>query len=201
MKTKILIIAVLLILVGCQNRKSIIQKTLVGAEVEKIVQVEKHVEEKKVKDSVKVVEKKDEKKETETNLHVEFDPKKNDSLEVNHVADGDTLNLKINGNGIVIFDYKKKKQEAKSFIKEIFGSETLKNIDSTITEKRREKSEVKTISKTKEVKSNGFTFGAYLNLIIAFAIIVLAVLAYFYLGGSIYPEWLKRLMERIKKPQ
>lgn len=185
MKTKILIIAVLLILVGCQNRKSIIQKTLVGAEVEKIVQVEKHVEEKKVKDSVKVVEKKDEKKETETNLHVEFDPKKNDSLEVNHVADGDTLNLKINGNGIVIFDYKKKKQEAKSFIKEIFGSETLKNIDSTITEKRREKSEVKTISKTKEVKSNGFTFGAYLNLIIAFAIIVLAVLAYFYLGGKV----------------
>ena len=144
MKTKILIIAVLLILAGCRSRKTNIEKTLASAEVEKIVQVEKHVEEKKVKDSVKVVEKKDEKKETETNLHVEFDPKKNDSLEVSHVADGDSLKLKITGNGIVIFDYKKKKQEAKNFVKEIFGSVTLKNIDSTVTEKRKEKIEIKT---------------------------------------------------------
>lgn len=185
MKNKILIIAVLLFLVGCRSRKSIIEKTLVGAEVEKIVQVEKHVEEVKKKDSVKVVEKKDEKKETETNLHVEFDPKKNDSLEVNHVADGDSLNLKIRGNGIVIFDYKKKKQEEKSFIKEIFGSETLKNIDSTVTEKRKEKSVIKTETKTKEVKEKGFTFGAYLNIIIAFALVILAVFAYFYLGGKV----------------
>ena len=140
MKTKILIIAILIILVGCRNAKVNIEKTLASAEVEKIVQVEKHVEEKKVKDSVKVVEKKDEKKETETNLHVEFDPKKNDSLEVNHVANGDSLKLKITGNGIVIFDYKKRKQEAKNFVKEIFGSVTLKNIDSTVTEKRKENS-------------------------------------------------------------
>ena len=103
MKTKILIIAAFLILAGCRSRKTNIEKTLASAEVEKIMQVEKHVEEKKVKDSVKVVEKKDEKKDTETNLHVEFDPKKNDSLEVNHVADGDSLKLKIKGNGIVIF--------------------------------------------------------------------------------------------------
>ncbi len=185
MKTKILIIAVLLFLASCRSRKANIEKTLVGAEVEKIVQVEKHVEEKKVKDSVKVVDKKDEKKETETNLHVEFDPKKNDSLEVNHVADGDSLNLKIKGNGIVIFDYKKKKQEQKSFIKEIFGSETLKNIDSTVTEKRKEKSVIKTETKTKEVKEKGFTFGAYLNMILAFALVILAVFAYFYMGGKV----------------
>lgn len=62
MKTKILIIAALLILAGCRSRKTNIEKTLASAEVEKIVQVEKHVEEKKVKDSIKVVEKKDEKK-------------------------------------------------------------------------------------------------------------------------------------------
>ena len=185
MKTKILFIAVLLILVGCQNRKRLIEKTLVGAEVEKIVQVEKHVEEKKKKDSVKVVEKKDEKKETETNLHVEFDPTKNDSLEVNHVADGDSLKLKITGNGIVIFDYRKKKQEAKNFVKEIFGSVTLKNIDSTVTEKRKEKSVIKTETKTKEVKSNGFTFGAYLNWIIIAALVIAAVFFYFYLGGKV----------------
>lgn len=201
MKNKLLIIIALLTLAGCRSRKANIEKTLVGAEVEKIVQVEKHVEEKKVRDSVKVVEKKDEKKETETNLHVEFDPKKNDSLEVNHVADGDSLNLKIQGNGIVIFDYKKKKQVEKSFIKEIFGSVTLKNIDSTVTEKRKENSVIKTETKTKEVKEKGFTFGAYLNMIIAFALIVVAFFAYFYLGGSIYPDWLKRLKERIKKPQ
>lgn len=184
MKTKILIIAVFLILAGCRSRKTNIEKTLASAEVEKIVQVEKHVEEKKVKNSIKVVEKKDEKKETETNLHVEFDPKKNDSLEVSHVADGDSLKLKITGNGIVIFDYKKKKHEAKNFVKEIFGSVTLKNIDSTVTEKRKEKSVVKTTTKTKEVKESGFTFGAYLNIIIAFALFVLAVFAYFYLGGK-----------------
>ena len=196
MKNKLLIIAALLILAGCRSRKANIEKTLVGAEVEKIVQVEKHVEEKKVKDSVKIVEKKDEKKETETNLHVEFDPKKNDSLEVNHVADGDSLNLKIKGNGIVIFDYKKKKQEAKSFIKEIFGSETLKNIDSTVTEKRKEKSVIKTETKIKEVKEKGFTFVAYLNMIIAFALVVLAVFAYFYFGGGFD---IKKLLERLNK--
>ena len=149
------------------------------------MQVEKHVEEKKVKDSIKVVEKKDEKKDTETNLHVEFDPKKNDSLEVNHVADGDSLKLKIKGNGIVIFDYKKKKQEAKNFVKEIFGSVTLKNIDSTVTEKRKEKIEIKTETKTKEVKEKGFTFGAYLNWIIIAALVIAAVFFYFYFGGKV----------------
>ena len=185
MKTKILIIASLLALAGCRGRKVNIEKTLVGAEVEKSVQVEKHVEEKKVKDSVKIVAKKEEKKETETNLHVEFDPKKNDSLEVNHVADGDSLKLKIKGNGIVIFDYKKKKQEVKTFVKEIFGSVTLKNIDSTVTEKRKEKSVIKTETKTKEVKENGFTFLAYLNWIIIAGLVISAVFFYFYLGGKV----------------
>ena len=180
MKTKILIIAILITLVGCRSSKLNIEKTLASAEVEKIVQVEKHVEEKKVKDSIKVVEKKDEKKETETNLHVEFDPKKNDSLEVNHFADGDSLKLKINGNGIVIFDYKKRKQEAKNFVKEIFGSVTLKNIDSTVTEKRKENSVIKTEVKTKEVKSNSFTFGAYLNWIIIAGRVIAAVFFFCY---------------------
>ncbi len=185
MKTKILIIAAFLILAGCRSKKVNIEKILASAEVEKIVQVEKHLEEKKVKDSVKVVEKKDEKKETETNLHVEFDPKKNDSLEVNHVADGDTLNLKINGNGVVIFDYKKKKQEAKNFVKEIFGSVTLKNIDSTISEKRKEKSEVKTTVVKKEVKAKGFQFPIY--LIIGFALLLLILLWFLWkkFGGGI----------------
>lgn len=185
MKNKILIITALLTLASCRSKKATIEKTLVGAEVEKIVQVEKHVSEVNKKDSVKVFDKKDEKKETETNLHVEFDPKKNDSLEVNHVADGDSLKLKIKGNGIVIFDYKKKKQEAKSFIKEIFGSETLKNIDSTITEKRKEKSQIEKITKTKEVKSKGFTFGAYLTWIIISVIVIVLVFLYFYLGGKL----------------
>lgn len=185
MKTKILIIAILITLVGCRSSKLNIEKTLASAEVEKIVQVEKHLEEKKVKDSVKVVEKKDEKKETETNLHVEFDPKKNDSLEVNHVADGDTLNLKINGNGVVIFDYKKKKQEAKNFVKEIFGRVTLKNIDSTVTEKRKEKSEVKTTVVKKEVKAKGFQFPIY--LIIGLAVLLLILLWFLWkkFGGGI----------------
>ena len=185
MKNKILIITALLTLAGCRSRKASIEKTLVGAEVEKIVQVEKHVSEVNKKDSVKGVDKKDEKKETETNIHVEFDPKKNDSLEVNHVADGDSLKLKIRGNGIVIFDYKKKKQEEKSFIKEIFGSETLKNIDSTITEKRKEKSQIEKITKTKEVKSKGFTFGAYLTWIIISVIVIVLVFLYFYIGGKL----------------
>lgn len=185
MKNKILIITALLILAGCRNKITNIEKTLVGAEVEKIVQVEKHVSEVNKKDSVKVVDKKDEKKETETNLHVEFDPKKNDSLEVNHVADGDSLKLKIRGNGIVIFDFKKKKQEVKSFIKEIFGSETLKNIDSTITEKRKEKSQIEKITKTKEVNTKGFTFGTYLIWTIISVIVIVLAFLYFYLGGKL----------------
>lgn len=191
MKTKILIIASLLALAGCRGRKVNIEKTLVGAEVEKSVQVEKQVEEKKVKDSVKIVAKKEEKKETETNLHVEFDPKKNDSLEVNHVADGDSLKLKIKGNGIVIFDYKKKKQEVKTFVKEIFGSVTLKNIDSTVTEKRKEKSEVKTMTKTKEVKANGFQLPIY--IIIGLSVLLLILLWFLWkkFGGGI--------IERINK--
>ena len=167
MKNKILIITALLTLAGCRSKKATIEKTLVGAEVEKIAQVEKHVSEIKKEDSVKAVEKKDEKKETETNIHVEFDPNKNDSLEVNHVADGDSLNLKIRGNGIVIFDYKKKKQEEKSFIKEIFGSETLKNIDSTITEKRKEKSQFEKTTKTKEIKTKDFQFPIYIIMVLS----------------------------------
>lgn len=193
MKTKILIIAAFLILAGCRSRKTNIEKILASAEVEKIVQVEKHVEEKKVKDSVKVVEKKDEKKESETNIHVEFDPKKNDSLEVNHVADGDTLNLKINGNGVVIFDYKKKKQEVKNFVKEIFGSVTLKNIDSTVTENRKEISEVKTTVVKKEVKAKGFQFPIY--LIIGFAVLLLILLWFLWkkFGGNIITKINKKL--------
>ena len=159
---------------GCRSRKATIEKSLVGAEVERIVQVEKHISEIKKEDSVKAVEKKNERKETETNIHVEFDPNKNDSLEVNHVADGDSLKLKIKGNGIVIFDYKKKKQESKSFIKEIFGSETLKNIDSTITEKRKEKSQIEKITKTKEIKTKGFQFPIY--IIIGLAVLLLILL-------------------------
>lgn len=191
MKNKILIITALLTLAGCRSKKATIEKTLVGAEVEKIVQVEKQVSEVNKKDSVKGVDKKDEKKETETNLHVEFDPKKNDSLEVNHVADGDSLKLKIKGNGIVIFDYKKKKQEAKSFIKEIFGSETLKNIDSTIREKRKEKSQIEKLTKTKEVKTKGFQFPMY--IIIGFALLLLILLWFLWrkFGGGI--------MDRLKR--
>lgn len=191
MKNKLLIITALLTLAGCRSKKVAIEKTLVGAEVEKSVQVEKHVSEIKKEDSVKVVEKKNEKKETETNLHVEFDPNKNDSLEVNHVADGDSLNLKIRGNGIVIFDYKKKKQQAKTFIKEIFGSETLKNIDSTITEKRKEKSQIEKITKTKEIKTKGFQFPMY--IIIGFAVLLLILLWFLWkkFGGGI--------MDRLKR--
>ena len=200
MKTKLLIIAILLTLASCRNRTVNIEKTLIGAEVEKIVQVEKRVEEIKKKDSVKVVEKKDQKKETETNLHVEFDPNKNDSLEVNHVADGDSLNLKITGNGVVVFDYKKKKKEESSFIKEIFGSKTLKNIDSTVTETRKEKSEVKISAKTKEVKEKSFTFGVWVYGIVALVLVVLAIFVYFYLGGTTSTDWLKRLINRFKKP-
>lgn len=185
MKNKLLIITALLTLAGCRSRKATIEKTLVGAEVEKIAQVEKHVSEIKKEDSVKVVEKKNEKKETETNIHVEFDPKKNDSLEVNHIADGDSLKLKIKGNGIVIFDYKKKKQEGKSFIKEIFGSETLKNIDSTITEKRKEKTQIEKITKTKEIKTKDFQFPIY--IIIGFAVLLLILLWFLWRksGGGI----------------
>ena len=191
MKNKLLIITALLTLAGCRNKKVAIEKTLVGAEVEKIVQVKKHVSEINKKDSVKAVEKKDEKKETETNIHVEFDPKKNDSLEVNHIADGDSLKLKIKGNGIVIFDYKKKKQEEKSFIKEIFGSETLKNIDSTITEKRKEKSQIEKITKTKEIKTKDFQFPIY--IIIGLAVLLLILLWFLWRksGGGI--------MDRLKR--
>ena len=174
MKNKLLIITALLTLAGCRSRKATVEKTLAGADVEKSVQIEKHVSQINKKDSVKGVEKKDEKKETETNIHVEFDPNKNDSLEVNHVADGDSLNLKIRGNGIVIFDYKKKKQQAKTFIKEIFGSETLKNIDSTITEKRKEKSQFEKTTKTKEIKTKGFQFPVY--IIIGLAVLLLILL-------------------------
>ncbi|QNS40177.1 hypothetical protein H0S70_07120 [Chryseobacterium manosquense] len=196
MKNKILIIVALFTLAGCRSRKTNIEKTLVGAQVEKIMQVEKHVSEVNKKDSVKVAEKKEEKKETETNLHVEFDPKKNDSLEVNHIADGDTLNLQIKGNGIVIFDYKKKKQEAKSFIKDLFGSETLKNIDSTITENRKEKSEVKTTVVKKEVKAKGFQFPVY--LIIGFAVLLLVLLWFLWknFGGGIMEQLNRKQLNR-----
>ena len=69
MKNKILIITALLTLAGCRSKKATIEKTLVGAEVERIVQVEKHISEIKKEDSVKVVEKKNERKRHEKDEH------------------------------------------------------------------------------------------------------------------------------------
>lgn len=173
MKTKILIIAALLFLVGCRSRKVNIEKTLVGAEVERVMQVEKRVEEVKKKDSVKVVEKRDEKKETETNLHVEFDPKKNDSLEVNHVSGGDSLRLRIKGNGIVIFDYKKNQLERIEKEKQLFGSETLARIDSVVKEKSEEKAKVKAQQIKKDKKATGFGLPIYIIIGLTLTLIVI----------------------------
>lgn len=188
---KLLIILALLTILGCRSRKTFIEKELAGATVEKIVQAEVHATEKQKKDSVIQKTKTETKTDQSTNLHVEFDPKTSDSLEVLHTNGKDSVKLKINGKGLVIFDFKKDKSETKSESKELFGSETLHNIDSTFKSKEKEKAEIKITKSTKQTESNGFQLPVY--MIAGIAIVVLLVLWFGWkkFGGS-FLDGLKR---------
>lgn len=177
---KIIMLLLVFTLMGCRSKKKLIETELVGAKIERIAQVETKVEKKVISDSVLLKKKAEEKKEQTTNIKVEFDPKKNDSLEVNYQVGEDSLRLKISGNGKVSFDYKTTKKQVISEIKEIFGSKTLYNIDSTL--RSESKTAAKTESKkiTKDVTEKGFSFPIY--LIIGGAVLLMIVL--FWLFGK-----------------
>ena len=182
---KLIVILVLLSFLGCRTKSKLVEKELIGAKVERIAEVEKKVDKRVKKDSV--IQKKEVKKETNTSsgVHIEFDPKKNDSLEVVHVLGNDSLYFKANGNGLVIFDYKKHVKESVTTSNEIFGSTTLYNMDSVATEKVIEKLETKTVKKYKAVKENGTTFGIYFIIGGAVLFIILLVFLYYKFGGSL----------------
>lgn len=182
---KTIVVLVLISFLGCRTKNKVVEKELIGAKVERIAEVEKKVDKIVKKDSV--IQKKDVKKETNTSsgVHIEFDPKKNDSLEVVHILGNDSLYFKANGNGLVVFDYKKHIKETITTSNEIFGSETLYNLDSVATEKVIEKTETKTIKSTKQVKEKGTTFGIYFIIGGAVLFIILLVFIYYKFGGSL----------------
>ena len=176
---KLILIIAVLFLFSCKTRKVNIEKTEASAQIERIVEEKKAVTEKKEKDSVKVVEKKDEQKEQSTNIKVEFDPKINDSLDVKYKVGNDSLNLKITGNGKVFFDFKTAKKETQNVISEIFGSKTLANIDSVISEKESEKTQSETHTKAKEVTETGFSIWIYIG---GFFLLALIVILFWFFG-------------------
>lgn len=182
---KLILILVLLSFLGCRTKTKLVEKEQTSTKIEKIAEVEKNVVERVKKDSI--VEKKEVKKDTEQsgNIRIEFDPKKNDSLEVVHILNGDSLYFKASGNGLVIFDYKKHIKESVTTSNEIFGSTTLYNLDSVATEKVIEKTETKTIKSTKQVKEKGTTFGIYFIIGGGVLFIILLVFLYYKFGGSL----------------
>lgn len=182
---KLILILVLLSFLGCRTKTKLVDKEITSTKIEKIAEVEKNVVERVKKDSI--VEKKEVKKDTEQsgNIRIEFDPKKNDSLEVVHILNGDSLYFKASGNGLVIFDYKKHIKESVTTSNEIFGSTTLYNMDSVATEKVIEKLETKTVKKSKAVKEKGTTFGVYLIIGGAILFIILLVFLYYKFGGGL----------------
>ena len=93
----LLVLILILSVIGCRSKKSLYEKQLVGAEIEKIEVVEQKVEKVERKDSIIEKKQQAEHQHTNTKLHVEFDPKKNDSLEVSHAFGQDSLRLKIAG--------------------------------------------------------------------------------------------------------
>ena len=177
---KLILLFALIFLMGCRSKSKFIEKERIGAEIERISQVEIKAEKQQKKDSV--IQKKEIKEATDqaTNIKVDFDPKKDDSLEVNYQLGTDSLKLKIHGNGKVSFDFKSNKTKTTTESKEIFGSETLFNIDSTFSEKSAEKIKVESKKSTKAVKETDFSFWIY--VIIGGA--VLAIIALFWFFGK-----------------
>lgn len=150
MTNKIFFLFILIFCFGCSSRKKEVFKELKGAEIERISEVKIKSTEIFKKDSV-IKKKTDNLKEDRSvDLIVDFDPKKNDSLEVNQVIGKDTLKLKVSGNGKVSLTYKSNTSNSKVESSEIFGSKTLKNIDSIASKKEKEKSKEETLQKKKK---------------------------------------------------
>ena len=175
---KIVVALAFFLFLGCSTKRKIVEKKLIGAKVEKIVEVQKVIEKLEKKDSVTQKKEVKTKIDQSTDLHIEFDPKKNDSLEVFHTNGLDSIFFKARGNGVVTFDFKKKKEETKTESHEIFGSETLYNIDSTVTEEKKETTEIKIEKSKKDKKETDFSFWIY--VIIGGAVLVIIVLFWFF---------------------
>lgn len=186
---KIFLVFALILIMGCRSKTKFIEKELIGAEIERISKIETKVEKRIKKDSVIQKKETEIKTDQSTNLHVKFDPKKNDSLEILHKIGKDSLRLKIRGNGEVSFDYHKSQSETSSDKKEIFGSETLFNLDSVVTDKSKQKEKTEKIISGKSVKETGFDFWIY--VIAGGAVLLLIIL--FFLWKKFGGKFLERL--------
>lgn len=178
---KLLIILLSFFLLGCVSKKKFIDKELIGAEVTKIESTEKIVEKKEKKDSVVQKKETTSKVNQSTNVQIEFDSKNpKDSLEVTHVVGKDSLYFKATGNGKVTVIVKREQSEEIVDNKQIFGSETLFNINEKAALKRKEKSKQTIVKSTKKKDEKGFTFGAWISIGISFLIIACLVWLFIY---------------------
>lgn len=188
---KIFLVFAILLIIGCRSKTKFIEKELIGAEIERISKIETKVEKHVKKDSVIQKKETEIKTDQSTNLHVKFDPKKNDSLEVLHKVGKDSLRLKIRGNGEVSFDYHKSQSETSSDKKEIFGSETLFNLDSVVTDQSKQKEKKERINSTKNVKETGFSPPVYVIIGLSIIFLILLIFLWKKFGG--------KFLERFKK--
>lgn len=170
---------------GCRAKRTKIEKENFHSSVERVSEADVQVQTTAVKDSIIKVAEKKVQKETSTGLTVEFDPKKHDSLEITHVLGGDSLHLKITGNGVVKFDYKQNTKSEESSAHTIFGSKTLFKMDSTLSGKTIDEVNKKAVASSRQVNQQGTTFPIY--LILAIALVVLIILAFVWnkFGGKV----------------
>jgi hypothetical protein len=189
MINKIFLTCAFFAVLGCTNRKKLVEKQTYDTTIQKVSEEKKAVSEIKQIDSTKVKKVEDNTKHQNSNLHIEFNPKINDSLEVHQIIGTDSLFFKVYGNGKVTLNLNTNKIQAKKETTEILGSKTLYNLDSAVQKKEDAKinSNIKTVDK--QVKSTGFTFST--TLIIGVSIIVLIVLFFLYkkFGGGLLDKF------------
>lgn len=188
MKKLTLILLAFMLIVGCRAKTNLKNKDIYQSKVEKVVEVETQITKEVKKDSTISTREKQKEDNTNTGIKVVFDPKKNDSLEVTHILGKDSLKLKISGNGIVTLDYRKETKEIEKVTTEIFGSETLFKMDSTLSNKVLEEVNSKAVIQDKKTKNTGLDLGMY--IIIGICALVLMSLWFLWnkFGGSIV-EW------------
>ena len=188
MKKLILILLTLLIVVGCRSRTNSKQKETLKSEIQVVEEVQVQVKETIKKDSTIKVDRVVKEVDTGVKVKIEFDPKKHDSLEVKQQVGEDIINLKIKGNGVVIFEYEKKAKEKEENNSTILGSQTLYNIDSTNNSRAGISINNKATRKETDTKTTGFDFGTY--IIIGICAVVLLILWFLWMKfGNRLTSW------------
>lgn len=189
MINKIFLTCAIFALIGCSSRKKLVEKQTSDTTIQKVTEEKKVVAEIKQIDSIKVKKVEDNTKHQNSNLHIEFNPKINDSLEVHQIIGTDSLFFKVYGNGKVTLNLNTNKVQAKKETTEILGSKTLYNLDSAVHKKEDAKINLNVKTIDKQVKSTGFTFGTTVIIGISVLFLILLIFLWKKFGGGLLDKF------------